>query len=266
MQLQVKAHHASVPDSVRAYAEKRLSKLSRRAVREARSIEVTFSSRAQSVDSRRPRCRGWSCSSKGPNLVARESATTVRGGGRQARRQARAPDRALPRQAGASSRVGPRSARRDDARRRGSRGVGTHADRSRPRAGLRQASQGCSDSGRDAVATSEGDGTPGDEVAPSSRSRTGRFVLESGAASDPAPFGGGAPREHRASHRRRAVRRSDVWAVGAGGDRGRAGSIPIRAGRPRAQLERLRARADGRRPARRPVRARRRSNGSPRIG
>ena len=99
MQLQVKAHHASVSDSVHAYAEKRLSKLSQR-LYEGTVVEVTFS-REHNPSIRDDHVAEAVVFMKGPNLVARESATTYEAAVDKARRQARAPDRALPRQAGA---------------------------------------------------------------------------------------------------------------------------------------------------------------------
>ena len=50
MQLQVKAQHSSVPDSVHAYAEKRFAKLSRRLLRRDRGGGDVLA-RAQPVDS-----------------------------------------------------------------------------------------------------------------------------------------------------------------------------------------------------------------------
>jgi len=65
----------------------------------------------------------------------------------------------------------------------------------------------------DAVATSEGDGTPGDEIAFVALADA-TFVLESGAA-DPAPFAEAVGESIEPPYRALAVRRSDVWAVGA---------------------------------------------------
>ena len=65
----------------------------------------------------------------------------------------------------------------------------------------------------DAVATSEGDGTPGDEIAFVALADA-TFVLESGAA-DPAPFAEALGESIEPPYRALAVRRSDVWAVGA---------------------------------------------------
>jgi ribosomal subunit interface protein len=74
MQLQIKAHNASVPDSVRAYAEKRLSKLSRR-LYEGTVVEVTFS-REHNPSIRDDHEAEGVIFMKGPNLVAREAAET----------------------------------------------------------------------------------------------------------------------------------------------------------------------------------------------
>ena len=74
MQLQVKAQHGSVPDSVHAYTEKRFSKLSRR-LYEGTVVEVTFS-RERNPSIRDDHVAEAVVFTKGPNLVARESATT----------------------------------------------------------------------------------------------------------------------------------------------------------------------------------------------
>jgi ribosome hibernation promoting factor len=74
MQLQVKAQHASVSDSVRAYAEKRLSKLSRR-LYEQTVVEVTLS-REHNPSIREDHVAEGVVFTKGSNLVARESATS----------------------------------------------------------------------------------------------------------------------------------------------------------------------------------------------
>src|SRR5512145_1257821 len=74
MQLQVKAHRASVPDSVHAYAEKRLSKLARR-LYEGTVVEVTFS-REHNPSIRDDHVAEGVVFMKGPNLVAREAALT----------------------------------------------------------------------------------------------------------------------------------------------------------------------------------------------
>jgi putative sigma-54 modulation protein len=74
MQLQVKAQHASVPDSVHAYAEKRLSKLARR-LYEGTLVEVTFS-RERNPSIRDDHIAEAVVFMKGPNLVAREAAET----------------------------------------------------------------------------------------------------------------------------------------------------------------------------------------------
>lgn len=74
MQLQVKAQHGTVPDAVRSYAEKRLSKLSRR-LYEGTIVEVTFS-RERNPSIREDHVAEGVVFTKGPNLVARERATT----------------------------------------------------------------------------------------------------------------------------------------------------------------------------------------------
>jgi putative sigma-54 modulation protein len=74
MQLQVKAQHATVPDSVHAYAEKRLSKLSRR-LYAGTVVEVTFS-RENNPSIRDDHVAEGVVFMKGPNLVAREAALT----------------------------------------------------------------------------------------------------------------------------------------------------------------------------------------------
>jgi putative sigma-54 modulation protein len=74
MQLQVKAHHGSVSDSVRAYAEKRLSKLSRRLYQQT-AVELTLS-RENNPSIRDDHVAEAVVYMKGPNLVARESAMT----------------------------------------------------------------------------------------------------------------------------------------------------------------------------------------------
>jgi putative sigma-54 modulation protein len=74
MQLQVKAQHASVPDSVRAYTEKRFAKLSRR-LYEGTAVEVTFA-RERNPSIRDDHVAEAVIFIKGPNLVAREAAPT----------------------------------------------------------------------------------------------------------------------------------------------------------------------------------------------
>jgi putative sigma-54 modulation protein len=74
MQLQLKAQHDTVPDAVQAYTEKRFAKLSRR-LYEGTAVEVTF------WMERNPSIRDDHVAeavvfTKGPTLVARESATT----------------------------------------------------------------------------------------------------------------------------------------------------------------------------------------------
>jgi ribosome hibernation promoting factor len=74
MQLQVKAQNVTVPDSVHTYAEKRLSKLSRR-LYEGTVVEVTFSRERNPAISDDHVVEGV-VYTKGPNLVAREAAAT----------------------------------------------------------------------------------------------------------------------------------------------------------------------------------------------
>src|SRR6187431_1275211 len=74
MQLQIKAQHGTVPDAVRSYAEKRLSKLSRR-LYEGTIVEVIFS-RERNPSIREDHVAEGVVFTKGPNLVARERATT----------------------------------------------------------------------------------------------------------------------------------------------------------------------------------------------
>jgi len=74
MQLQVKAQNGSVPDSVHAYTVKRLAKLSRR-LYEGTVVEVTFS-RERNPSIADDHMAEGVVHTKGPNLVARESATT----------------------------------------------------------------------------------------------------------------------------------------------------------------------------------------------
>jgi ribosome hibernation promoting factor len=74
VQLELKAHHASVSDSVRAYTEKRFSKLARR-VHEQTTVEVTLS-REHNPSIRDDHVAEGVVFTKGSNLVAREAATT----------------------------------------------------------------------------------------------------------------------------------------------------------------------------------------------
>jgi len=74
MQLQIKAQHETVPEAVHAYTEKRLSKLSRR-LYEGTVVEVTFS-REHNPSIRDDHVAEGVVFMKGPNLVAREAATT----------------------------------------------------------------------------------------------------------------------------------------------------------------------------------------------
>jgi putative sigma-54 modulation protein len=74
MRLQVKAHHGHLSDSVRAYAEKRLSKLDRR-LHDATLVELTLSREGNPSipDDHTAEAIVYT---KGPNLVAREAAAT----------------------------------------------------------------------------------------------------------------------------------------------------------------------------------------------
>jgi ribosomal subunit interface protein len=74
MQLQIKAQHETVPESVHAYAEKRLSKLARR-LYEGTVVEVTFS-RERNPSIRDDHVAEGVVFMKGRNLVAREAAST----------------------------------------------------------------------------------------------------------------------------------------------------------------------------------------------
>src|SRR5262245_38334975 len=74
MQLQVKAQHGGVPETVHAYAEKRFAKLGRR-LYEGTVVEVTFS-RERNPSIRDDHVAEGVVFTKGPNLVAREAATT----------------------------------------------------------------------------------------------------------------------------------------------------------------------------------------------
>lgn len=66
----------------------------------------------------------------------------------------------------------------------------------------------------DAVATVPGDGTPGDEVEFVALP-DGTFVLESAGAPDPAPFAAALGESVAPPYRALAVRRPELWAVGA---------------------------------------------------
>ena len=68
----------------------------------------------------------------------------------------------------------------------------------------------------DAVATAEGDGTPGDEVEFVALD-DGTFVLESDGGADPTPFAAALSDSIATPYRALAVKRQEVWAVGAVG-------------------------------------------------
>ena len=74
MQLQIKAQHETVSEQVHAYAEKRLSKLSRR-LYEGTLVELTFS-REHNPSIRDDHVAEGVVFMKGPNVVAREAAPT----------------------------------------------------------------------------------------------------------------------------------------------------------------------------------------------
>jgi putative sigma-54 modulation protein len=74
MRLQVKAHNATVSDAVRAYAEKRISKLDRR-LHDLTLVEVTLS-RAHNPSISDDHSAEGIVYTKGPTIVARESAQT----------------------------------------------------------------------------------------------------------------------------------------------------------------------------------------------
>jgi putative sigma-54 modulation protein len=72
MRVQVKAHRGHVSDQIRAYAEKRLGKLERRLYAET-LVEVTMS-RENNPSIRNDHTAEAVVHTKGPNIVARESA------------------------------------------------------------------------------------------------------------------------------------------------------------------------------------------------
>jgi putative sigma-54 modulation protein len=74
MRLQVKANHDHLSDSVKAYAEKRLSKLERRLYPQT-LVEVTLS-REHNPSIKNDHSAEAVVYTKGPKLVARESAAT----------------------------------------------------------------------------------------------------------------------------------------------------------------------------------------------
>jgi putative sigma-54 modulation protein len=74
MRLQLKAVHDNLTDDVKAYAEKRLGKLGRR-LYDHTLIEVTLS-RARNPSIRDDHSAEAIIHTKGPNIVARESAST----------------------------------------------------------------------------------------------------------------------------------------------------------------------------------------------
>jgi putative sigma-54 modulation protein len=74
MRLQLKAHNGTIPDTVKAYAEKRLGKLGRR-LYDQTVVEVTLS-RAHNPSIRDDHTAEAVVYTKGPNIVASESAET----------------------------------------------------------------------------------------------------------------------------------------------------------------------------------------------
>lgn len=74
MRLQIKTHHAHLTDPVRAYAEKRISKLDRR-LHDLTLIEVTLS-RENNPSISNDHTVEAVVHTKGPTIVARESAQT----------------------------------------------------------------------------------------------------------------------------------------------------------------------------------------------
>ena len=74
MRLQIKAQHEDLPEGVRAYAEKRLRKLDRR-LHDLTLVEVTLS-RAHNPSISDDHTADGIVHTKGPTLVARESAQT----------------------------------------------------------------------------------------------------------------------------------------------------------------------------------------------
>ena len=74
MRLQVKAHNGTINDTVRAYAEKRLGKLERR-LQSGTVVEVTLS-REFNPSIREDHSADAVVYTKGPNIVARETAET----------------------------------------------------------------------------------------------------------------------------------------------------------------------------------------------
>ena len=213
MQLQVKAQHGTVPDAVRSYAEKRLSKLSRR-LYEGTLVEVTFS-REHNPSIRDDHVAEGVVFTKGPNLVARESATTYEAAVDQLVDKL---ERQIERYRDKRVREPRRAAQRDGCEaaspRRGRGGVAA-CHSIRVASGSRPASLGCQRQREwDAVATADGDGTPGDEVEFVALD-DGSFVLESDGGADPAPFAAALGDSIATPYRALAVKRPEVWAVGA---------------------------------------------------
>jgi putative sigma-54 modulation protein len=74
MRLQLKTHNSSINDTVKAYAEKRLAKLDRRLYADT-VVEVTLS-REHNPSIREDHAAEGVVYTKGPNIVARETAET----------------------------------------------------------------------------------------------------------------------------------------------------------------------------------------------
>lgn len=74
MRLQVKVHNGTINDAVRAYAEKRMAKLERR-LQDDTVVELTLS-REFNPSIREDHSADAVVYTKGPNIVARESAET----------------------------------------------------------------------------------------------------------------------------------------------------------------------------------------------
>ena len=101
MRLNLTVRRGHVNDEVRSYVEAKFVKLARR-VHDETLVEVVLD-RERNPKIADDHVVEAEVHVKGPNLHGREAATTLRGGDRPARRQARAADRAPPRQEGAGA-------------------------------------------------------------------------------------------------------------------------------------------------------------------
>ena len=101
MRLNLTVRHGHVNDGVRSYVEAKFAKLGRR-LHDETLVEVVLD-RERNPKIADDHVVEAEVHVKGPNLHGREAATTLRGGDRPARRQARAADRAPPRQEGAGA-------------------------------------------------------------------------------------------------------------------------------------------------------------------